>query len=98
MAIPYRFSEMWTGVVLSGWETYVLVQGQLTNGDQGVVGMGPDLGHVENVPAVALRVLGLHDLEVNRPGGEVALGNSIVEVGGVVVRTFAGELDGLVLG
>ena len=94
-----RVSGMLTGgLCWAGWETYVLVQSQLADGNQRVVGVGPDFGHVENVPTVTLRVLGLHDLEVNRPGGEVAPGNSIVEIGGVVVRTFAGELDGFVLG
>lgn len=51
--------------------------------------MRPNLGHVENVPLVRLRLLGIHNLDKDIPLGVVALLNSLKEVLGVEVRVFA---------
>lgn len=56
--------------------------------------MRPNLGHVENVPLVRLRLLGIHNLDKDIPLGVVALLNSLKEVLGVEVRVFARNLGG----
>lgn len=56
--------------------------------------MRPHLGHVENVPLVRLRLLGVHDLHEDVPLGEVALLNGLEEVLGQEVGVFAGNLCG----
>jgi len=73
----------------------VAVKDHLSDGDQGVVLLGPDLGDIEGVPAVGGGILGVHDLDVDRPGGEVTLGNGVEEISGGVVRVGRGELGSL---
>lgn len=73
----------------------VTVEDHLSDGDQGVVLLGPDLGDIEGVPAVGGGLLGGHDLDVDGPGGEVTLGDGVEEIGGGVVGVGGGELGGL---
>lgn len=56
--------------------------------------MRPNLGHVEDVPLVRLRILGLHHLHKDIPLGVVALLDSLEEVLGQEVGVFAGHLCG----
>ena len=51
--------------------------------------MWPDLGHVEDVPLVALGFLGRHDLNVDIPDGIVAPLNSLEQVVYQKVRVLA---------
>lgn len=79
-------------------ETYVLVQGKFVHGDQGVVRMGPDLGHVEDVPAIGFGVHGVHNLEVHCLRGTIPLGDGIVKIGSVIVWLFTSKFDRFFLG
>ena len=72
---------------------------------QRVVGMGPDLGHVEGVEAVVGGLLKGHQLHQERPGGLVAALDGLVQVAEVAVGVLGGhrlalgggvELDALV--
>lgn len=56
--------------------------------------MRPNLGHVEDVPLVRLRILGIHNLDKDIPLGVVALLDSLKEVLGQKVWVFAGYLGG----
>jgi hypothetical protein len=47
--------------------THVPVDGQFTDLPKGIVLVRPDLGHVENVPFVALGILEVHDLDIDVP-------------------------------
>lgn len=47
--------------------------------------MRPDLGHIEDVPAVLLCLFWLHDLEVHGPGRIVAILDCIVHISGMVI-------------
>ena len=53
--------------------------------------MRPNFGHVENIPAVVLRLLWCHDLKVHGPGRVFASRNGIIQVGGVVAWVFSGD-------
>lgn len=65
--------------------TYVLVQRKLGHWLQGIVLVWPNLRHIEDVPAVALGLLGVHDLEIQRPCRVIALLNGVVEILDVIV-------------
>jgi hypothetical protein len=54
--------------------------------------MRPDLGHIEDVPAVLLCLLGLHDLEVHGPGRIVTILNRIVHISGMMVGVLSCNL------
>ena len=56
------------------------------------------LGEVEGVEAAVFGLLERHDLDVEGPGGEVALGDGVVEVLDAVVGVGAGQLAGLLHG
>ena len=60
--------------------------------------MRPDLGEVERVEPVGLRVVERHDLHVQRPAREVPVADVLVEVALVVVGVDGRHLVGLVLG
>jgi hypothetical protein len=80
---------------LEGYEdTYVAVHRQATNLAQGIVLVRPHLGHVENVPLVRLRLLGVHDLDEDVPLGVVALLDSLEEILGEEVRVLTRNLGG----
>ena len=76
----------------------VAVQRQLPHRDERVVAVRPDLGEVERVEPVGLRVVERHDLHVQRPAREVAVADVLVEVALVVVGVDGRHLVGLVLG
>lgn len=73
----FSFSEVVFGVS---------VQDQLTNGDQGVVSMGPDLGNIENVPSVFVTIVNGHNLNIERPRSTATLSNVLEEIFSSVVR------------
>lgn len=74
--------------------THVAVHGQPANLAQRIVLVRPNLGHVEDVPLVRLRILGLHHLHKDIPLGVVALLDSLEQVLGQEVGVFAGHLCG----
>lgn len=47
--------------------------------------MRPDLCHVENVPSILFRLVGLHGLDVEGSGGKVAFLNRPKEVIAVII-------------
>jgi len=53
------------------------------------------LSQVEGVEPERLSLLKAHDLDEGAPGGEVALGDCIVEVSDAVVRVGGGQTIGL---
>ena len=67
----------------------VAVQHQLADWEARVIGVGPDLGHIEDVPLVIGSVGLRHNLNLHGPGGGVALGDVVEEVSGGVVTVFA---------
>ena len=73
----------------------VAVQHQLAHGDAGVVRVRPDLGHVEDVPAVLVAVGLGHDLDLHRPGHALARLQGVEERAGRVVGVRGLELVGL---
>lgn len=73
----------------------VSVQSKLSNGNKRVVGMGPDLSDIENIKSVVLGILLRHDLNEERPSGEVSLFDRVEKIPGGVVRIFHGELSSL---
>ena len=79
----------------------VAVEGDLSDGDQRVVLVGPDFGDVEDIEAVVGGFLFGHCLHVPGPTGVVALGNLGVEVVGgplgVNLALGSGLLSGEVL-
>ena len=76
----------------------VPVQRHRADLDQRVVAVRPDLGEVERVDPVGLRVLVGHRLDRQRPAREVALRDRVVEVATVEVRVLAGDPRGVVVG
>lgn len=56
--------------------------------------MRPDLGHVEDVPLVGLRILGVHDLDIHIPHGIVTLLNMIVKILDQVIWVLSGDFRG----
>ncbi len=76
----------------------VAVELQLADLDRRVVRVRPHLGEVERVEAVGRRVRRGHDLDLHRPGGEVAALDRLAQIALVAVGVLAGELVGLVLG
>ena len=53
--------------------------------------MGPNLGHIEDIPAVVFSLFGLHDLSIQRPSRVVAPLDSIPHIGRVEIGCFAGS-------
>lgn len=78
-------------------KTCVLIEGEHAHRDQWVVGVRPDLGHVEDVPAVLLCLGRAHDLEIDLPRWVVTLGNGVVEVSRVSVRVLTSGLGCFIL-
>ena len=76
----------------------VAVEHQPADLVQRVVAVRPDLGHVEGVEVVALRLGGRHDLHLERPGGELAAVDRLVQVHLVRVGVLAGQRRGLLRG
>ena len=64
----------------------VPVQSQPAHWDERELPVRPDLGQVEGVEGPGLGLLEGHDLDVQCPGGEVPLGDGVVEVPDGVVR------------
>ena len=80
---------------------WVLVEDELADLLERVIGMRPDLGDVIDIEAVVLGIGNWHDLGVPGPGWEVALLDVVEEVhGGVILGAlahFSGLLSGKVL-
>ena len=76
----------------------VAVERERADVDERVVGVRPDLGQVERVEAVGLGLVEGHDLHLERPAGELAPLDRLVEVALVVVGVLAGDAVGLGLG
>ena len=57
-----------------------LVEGHLSHLHEGVVPVGPDLGEIEGIEAVIRSVFLRHDLNAQRPAGELAVFDGIVEI------------------
>lgn len=75
----------------------VLVQGELAEGAEWDVLLGPDLGQVEDVPAELLGLLGGEDLDIDGPAWVFTLLDRLEEILGVPVWVLAGELTGLLV-
>jgi hypothetical protein len=60
--------------------------------------MRPDLGEVERVEAIVIRILERHDLHLQRPAREVAPLDRVVEIALVVVAVLARDAVGFGLG
>ncbi len=75
----------------------VAVQRHRADLDQRVVAVRPDLGEVERVDPVGLRVVVRHRLDRQRPAREVTLGDRVVEVAAVEVGVLAGDLGGVLV-
>ena len=79
----------------------VLVESHFSDWDQRVVAMRPDLGDIKDIESVVQSFLLRHDLRIESPRGEAALGNAVKEVlGGVVLissRKFSSFLGAQVL-
>ena len=73
----------------------VTVEDHLSDGDQGVILLGPDLGDIKGVPAVGGGILGVHDLDVDGPRGEITLGNVVEKISGGIVGIRRGKLGSL---
>ena len=65
-----------SGVVVGG----LAVEGEAADGDEGVVGVGPDFGEVEGIVGEVFHLGFLHDLDLEGPGGEVAFLDGVEEV------------------
>ena len=63
--------------------------------DQRIVRLRPDLGEVEGVETVGLRLFVRHHLHVNVPRGEIASVDRVMEVATVVVGIRSGDEFGL---
>lgn len=57
--------------------------------------MRPDVGIVEDVPAVVLGFIGIHDLYIEGPGEVVAVLDCVIHVLDVVIRLLASKLSGI---
>ena len=79
----------------------VLVEDELADALERIIGVRPDLGDVIDVEAVVVGVSDGHDLSVPSPRREVTLSNSIMEVHGspvlVGLTLFGGRLGSEVL-
>lgn len=73
----------------------VSVEDHLSDVDQGIVLVGPDLGDIENVPLVVLSIFGRHNLNLDTPGGRFARGNVVEEVSGGIVTISGLDLVSL---
>lgn len=67
----FSFSEVVFGVS---------VQDQLTNGDQGVISMRPDLGNIEDIPLVLVTIVNGHGLDGESPGSATTLRDMLEEI------------------
>lgn len=76
----------------------IAVQRDLAKRDQRVVVLGDSARRVEDVGMVRFGLAGVDDLGVDGPRRVVALGDGVVQVASEVVRVFAGDGDGFVLG
>mmetsp|Transcript_9343 Transcript_9343/g.29469 ORF Transcript_9343/g.29469 Transcript_9343/m.29469 type:complete len:472 (+) Transcript_9343:83-1498(+) len=74
----------------------VAVQHDTTHRDERELRVRPDLGQVEGVEPMPLRLLEGHHLHVQRPGGELAACDRVVQVSDGIVGVGACQLRGLV--
>lgn len=63
----------------------VSVEDHLSDGDEGVLRVGPDLGDVEDVPLVVGGIGLGHDLDIEGPGGGLSFRDVLEEVSGGIV-------------
>ena len=75
----------------------VLVEGELAETTQGHLGLGPDLGQIEDVPAELLSLLRAQGLNVDGPGGVFAALDGVEQVLGVPVGVLRGQTTGLLV-
>lgn len=71
----------------------VAVEYNLAYGFQGVVGVGPDLGHIVDIKTVSISVGDGHNLDKPVPGGGAAIEECLVQVTSgevLVLHTFLG--------
>jgi hypothetical protein len=66
----------------------VAVKDQLTNINQRVVAVGPDLGNIVDIESVVCGVSDGHDLNLEGPWREITISNSIMEVVGGKILIF----------
>lgn len=71
----------------------VLVQSELSNLLEGIVGMRPSLGDVEGDVAGFLGLLGRHSLNIHDPGREVTTLDRVEHVDNVVVGVHTGKTE-----
>lgn len=76
-------------------EPYILVQGHLTEFDQGKVLVRPDFGDIEESAAVCLSLLGLHHLHVQLPDWILSASNSVPQILIVEVSVHASHSSGV---
>lgn len=70
---------------------WVSVQNHLSDLDQWVVGMWPDLGNIENVPLILWTIGFWHDLNLQSPGSRLSRGNVVKQFSGGVVSILSLE-------
>jgi len=79
----FDFSEVVIGVS---------VKNHLTDVNQGIITMRPDLGDIENVPFILGGVSFGHDLDLHAPGGRLSRGDVIKQVSGSIIAILGGDL------
>lgn len=77
--------------------SWVSVKGDLTNWNQWVITVWPDLGDVEDIKAVLLSVLLWHGLDKPVPGWVITLGNLFVKVVSGPLRVLETLLSSLII-
>lgn len=66
----------------------VAVENQLSDIDQGVVTVGPNFCDIIDIEAIFVSISDGHDLNFHRPGWEVSISDSVVEIVGSKVLVF----------
>lgn len=60
--------------------------------------MRPDFGHIEDVPLVGFRILGVHNLDVDIPNRIVLAFNGVVQILQEEVWILSSDSGGFLLG
>jgi len=80
----FDFSEIVVGVS---------VQNHLTDFNQGIVRMGPDLGHVKNVPLILGGISFGHKLHLQSPAGRLSRSDVLKQISGGIISISGSELS-----
>jgi hypothetical protein len=80
----FDFSEVVIGVS---------VKNHLTDFNQGIITMRPDLGDIENIPLILGGISFRHNLNLHAPGGGFARGNMVKQVSGSIITVLGNELS-----